>query len=80
MNSLACPLSLSCSAASTAISQKGELDLVCTRVVAPVDGYVTNLNVPPGNYSRIGQAFTQRELLDATEVVRRFQRLGPALQ
>ena len=33
-----------------------ELQLSYTRVLAPVDGWVTNLNLPPGNYLTAGQS------------------------
>ena len=33
-----------------------ELELSYTRVLAPVDGWVTNLNLPPGNYLAAGQS------------------------
>ena len=33
-----------------------ELQLSYTRIVAPVDGWVTNLNLPPGNYLTAGQS------------------------
>ena len=33
-----------------------ELELSYTRILAPVDGWVTNLNLPPGNYLAVGQS------------------------
>lgn len=36
--------------------EQAELDLARTRVLAPVDGYVTNLGVRPGDYARAGEA------------------------
>ena len=33
-----------------------ELQLSYTRIIAPVDGWVTNLNLPPGNYLAAGQS------------------------
>lgn len=36
--------------------EAAELNLRRTRVLASVDGYVTNLNVHPGDYARIGDA------------------------
>lgn len=36
--------------------EAAELNLRRTRVLASVDGYVTNLNVHPGDYARIGEA------------------------
>ncbi|SEI79568.1 RND family efflux transporter, MFP subunit [Pseudomonas linyingensis] len=36
--------------------EKAELDLARTRVLAPVDGYVTNLSVRPGDYAEAGAA------------------------
>ena len=36
--------------------EKAELDLARTRVLAPVDGYVTNLGVRPGDYAEAGEA------------------------
>lgn len=36
--------------------EQAELDLARTRVVAPVDGYVTNLSVRPGDYAQAGVA------------------------
>ena len=35
--------------------RSAELDLSYTRILAPVDGWVTNLNLPPGNYLATGQ-------------------------
>lgn len=39
-----------------ALLEKAELDLARTRVLAPVDGYVTNLGVRPGDYAQAGTA------------------------
>lgn len=39
-----------------ALLEKAELDLARTRVLAPVDGYVTNLGVRPGDYAEAGVA------------------------
>lgn len=36
--------------------EQAELDLARTRVLAPVDGYVTNLAVRPGDYAQAGAA------------------------
>ena len=36
--------------------RNAELQLSYTRVLAPVDGWVTNLNLPPGNYLTAGQS------------------------
>ena len=39
-----------------ALLEVAELNLRRTRVLAPVDGYVTNLSVYPGDYARAGEA------------------------
>ena len=36
--------------------ENARLQLSYTRIVAPVDGWVTNLNLPPGNYLTAGQS------------------------
>jgi len=36
--------------------EDARLQLSYTRIVAPVDGWVTNLNLPPGNYLTAGQS------------------------
>ena len=40
---------------ATATVHTAELELSYTRILAPVDGWVTNLNLPPGNYLAVGQ-------------------------
>src|SRR5262249_21726150 len=32
-----------------------DLNLTYTRIIAPADGFITNLNLPPGNYVRAGE-------------------------
>ncbi len=41
---------------ATATVHTAELELSYTRILAPVDGWVTNLNLPPGNYLAAGQS------------------------
>jgi multidrug efflux system membrane fusion protein len=41
---------------ATASLNDARLQLSYTRIVAPVDGWVTNLNLPPGNYLTAGQS------------------------
>jgi multidrug resistance efflux pump len=41
---------------AAAAVRDAELKLSYTRIVAPVDGWVTNLNLPPGNYLTAGQS------------------------
>ena len=40
---------------ATALRDKAKLDLERTRIVAPVNGYVTNLLTQPGDYATSGQ-------------------------
>jgi multidrug resistance efflux pump len=42
--------------AAQANLHEAELQLSYTRILAPVDGWVTNLNLPPGNYLTAGQS------------------------
>jgi len=42
-------------AAATAVLEETELQLGYTKIYAPVDGYITNLNVSEGTYVSVGQ-------------------------
>jgi RND family efflux transporter MFP subunit len=42
-------------AAATAVLEAAELQLSYTKIYAPVDGYITNLNVSAGTYVSVGQ-------------------------